>query len=269
MQAELLTVHREEYLRKLRSAAYLAAALEVRQIQRIWWRITDWFVLRPMRWATAGTILAGRLAMQNGLAINLGGGFHHAHRNGGHGFCIYADISLAIDDLRRRGLLEPSDRVVYIDLDAHQGDGVCLDFYNDPRVFIYDQYNLSAFPMNAQARRRIDCDVPMDQGVDGKHYLEALGSRLPDFLCSICRSDPPKLAIYNAGSDIFEQDQLGGLNVSAQDVAARDRFVLDELVRRCIPTMVLLSGGYGNLSYQLVAKMAGEAVQKWGAGPLD
>lgn len=69
-----------------------------------------------MLYATSGTIDGVCLALQFGWAINLSGGYHHAHLNGGGGFCIYPDISLAINYLRRYKMKR---KVMIIDLDAH------------------------------------------------------------------------------------------------------------------------------------------------------
>jgi histone deacetylase 11 len=76
-----------------------------------------------------GTILAARESLRHGLAINLGGGFHHAKPAGGEGFCIYSDIGIAVASLRADGLLDVSSRVAYIDTDAHQGNGVCHEWH--------------------------------------------------------------------------------------------------------------------------------------------
>jgi len=62
-----------------------------------------------------------------------------------------------------------------------------------------------------------------------------------------------KLAIYNAGTDVFAGDKLGGLRLSADDVLDRDLFVIHEFQKRQIPFVMLLSGGYSRESYQLVA----------------
>ena len=78
-------------------------------------------------------------------------------------------------------------------------------------------------------------------------------SRLPVFLDSIGQRQPIGLGIYNAGTDVYEDDPLGRLNLSAQAVLERDLFVVQELRRRCIPTVMLLSGGYTRISYRLVA----------------
>src|SRR5207302_1215559 len=80
----------------------------------------DWRVLGPMRWATGGTALACRIARAQGLAINLGGGFHHAGPAGGSGFCVYADTPLALATLHAE---QPFRSALVVDTDAHQGNG--------------------------------------------------------------------------------------------------------------------------------------------------
>src|SRR5690606_17305009 len=151
---ELLALHTNAYLQKLRAPKFVAGVLEIPPLQRLPMPVIDWCVLRPMRWATMGTITASRLALEHGLAINLSGGYHHASPDDGHGFSASADVGLAVQYLRADGKLTESDRIVYIDLDAHQGNGVCRTFLGDPRVFIYDQYNMGIFPHNLRAQRR-------------------------------------------------------------------------------------------------------------------
>src|SRR5580765_6971180 len=77
-RAELLKVHSTEYLQSLRKRTVLARILEVPLIALLPAAFATWRVLRPMRWAVGGTVLACRLALEHGMAINLGGGFHHA-----------------------------------------------------------------------------------------------------------------------------------------------------------------------------------------------
>lgn len=251
---ELLLVHQPQHLDRLSDSRYVAAALELPAVGRMPGWAVDRLVLRPMRWATAGTVLAARLALQHRFAVNLGGGFHHAKPNSGEGFCVYADIPLAVATLRREGLLAEHERVAYIDLDAHQGNGVCHCFFDDPRVFVLDMYNQHIYPYtDLQAKDRIDCDLPLDSGTDGDRYLLRLRRHLPGFLDSIHRDPPVALAIYNAGTDVFQEDPLGLLNVSAAQVLERDLYVMRQLAEREIPAVMLLSGGYTKQSYRLVA----------------
>lgn len=266
---ELLLVHRAEYLDKLRTPAYLAAAVEVPLVAKLPAWLTDKLVLRPMRWATMGTVVAAREALAAGLAVNLSGGYHHAKPDGAEGFCFYADIAIAVAMLRREGLLGENHRIAYVDLDAHQGNGVSHCFMHDPRVFLFDVYNAAVYPAyDRLARERIDCDVPVWPGCRVDEYLGHLHDRLPGFLDSIVRGEPVGLAIYNAGTDIYAGDALGGLSVSADGVLERDMFVIDQLHQRGIPTVMLLSGGYSEASHRLVANSVRRLIEKH-AQPFD
>lgn len=71
------------------------------------------------RYQTGGSILAGKLAMERGWSINVGGGFHHCSFNKGGGFCPYADITLLVHFLFNNYPLQVQ-RIMIVDLDAHQ-----------------------------------------------------------------------------------------------------------------------------------------------------
>jgi histone deacetylase 11 len=250
---ELLLVHTEKYLKQLRSPQYVAQALEVPVVRHLPAWVIDWHILRPMRWATRGTIVAAQEALQHGLAINLSGGYHHAKPDRGEGFSIYADAGIAVASLRDQKLIPEDSRILYIDTDAHQGNGVCHTFMNDQRVFIFDIFNCRIFPLfDVDARNRIDCEVGITSSCTDVEYMRALVTRLPGFLDSVCKSHV-SLAIYNAGTDVFASDPLGGLNISSVAILERDVFVIRELRQRNIPTVMVLSGGYTKESYRLVA----------------
>lgn len=117
---ELLQIHTAEYLRSLGDRHVLAQILEVAPLRYLPACLTHLRVLRPMRWATGGTILAAQLALDHGLAINLGGGYHHAQANKGSGFCVYADVPLAVKTLHRNNRIASA---LIVDTDAHQGNG--------------------------------------------------------------------------------------------------------------------------------------------------
>ena len=262
--SDLLAVHTADYLQQLKSATYLANALEVSLLQRLPSAVIDWCVLRHMRWATAGTLLATRLAMESGLAVNLSGGYHHAKPDRGEGFCIYSDIALAINMVRREKLISETDRIAYVDVDAHQGNGVCHAFFDDPRVFIFDIFNGRNYPIfDVTARRRVDCAVPLMPRTADAEYLQALESKLPPFLDSLTRGGKVGLAIYNAGTDVYTGDTLGGLSVSAEGILQRDQFALRQLIERGIPTVMLLSGGYSRDSYRMVAATVQWMLETW------
>lgn len=250
---ELLLVHTPEYLNKLRDSKYVARALEVPIVSRAPGWLVDWHVLRAMRWATRGTILAAQSALIDGLAINLSGGYHHAKPDEGEGFSIYNDIGIAVASLRNQGRLREDQRVIYVDADAHQGNGVCHTFLADNRVFLFDIFNSGIYPSyDTIARERIDCSVPITSACSNEEYMQALRARLPGFLESVCKGSVG-LAIYNAGTDVFADDPLGRLQISAETILQRDKYVVSELRKRQLPTVMVLSGGYTRQSYQLVA----------------
>jgi histone deacetylase 11 len=122
-------------------------------------------------------------------------------------------------------------------------------------------YNPRIYPAyDTAARERIDCDVPLPSGCGDTGYLELLKTRLPGFLDGVSTTRP-RLAIYNAGTDIYEHDFLGGLSVSAEGIIERDRFVIDELSRRGIPCAMVLSGGYHRESYRIIAESIGRLIE--------
>lgn len=250
---EMQLVHNAAYLKKLKSSRYVAAALELPQIQRLPNAMINWHVLRPMRWATMGTIVAARECLQHGLAVNLAGGFHHAKPDRGEGFCIYSDIGIAIKSLRLSELISEKARVAFIDTDAHQGNGVCHTFLDDERVAIFDIFNSEIYPAwDLKARKRVDCKIELAMGCSDVEYMEKLHAQLPGFLESFA-SNEIGIAIYNAGTDVFRGDPLGGLEISMNGIRERDLFVVGELRKRGIPTVMVLSGGYTRQSFQLVA----------------
>lgn len=261
---DLMRVHTLDYLARLRDSSYVAQALELPPVRFLPGWVVDWCVLRPMRWATAGTILAAREALRQGLAVNLSGGYHHAKPDGGEGFSIYNDIGIAVRTLREDGTISDEDCIAYIDLDAHQGNDVCHVFREDDRFFIFDVFNSRIYPcFDLEALSRIDCPVPVTSACTEQEYLAALSGQLPGFLDSVGRSRPITLAIYNAGTDPYEEDVLGGLHLSAAGILERDLYVVEQCRQRKIPMVMLLSGGYSRVSYQLVADSVRELILKY------
>ena len=172
---ELTLVHSNAYLGQLRNPKYVAGALEVPPIRRLPSWAIDWHILRPMRWATRGTILAAQNALEHGFAVNLSGGYHHAKPNHGEGFSIYSDIGIAVASLREQQLISDDSRIAYIDTDAHQGNGVCHTFMSDSRVFIFDIFNSRIYPMfDVDARNRVDCDVGITNSITDTEYMGEL-----------------------------------------------------------------------------------------------
>ncbi|MBN1515423.1 histone deacetylase [Candidatus Sumerlaeota bacterium] len=243
----LLKVHPAEYLDSLRSSRVVAYYVEVGPVALMPAGIVDRNLLRPMRLAAGGTLLAGREALQRDLAINLGGGFHHASSKEGGGFCVYADITLAIRALREEGLIR---RAMIVDLDAHQGNGHETDFIGDDSVYIFDMYNAEIYPKADAAKAAIDCHLPLRMNTEGRDYLRILRENLP----AAIDAARPDLLIYNAGTDVYEHDPLGGLRLTREDIIQRDADVLTEARRRGVPVLMLLSGGYTKESHEVIAE---------------
>lgn len=165
-ERELLTVHSPGYLQSPRSAETLAGILEIPILKRQPSWFIDWRVLSPMRLAAGGTVLACRLAMERGIAINLGGGFHHAAANWGGGFCVYADTPLALKTLYDEGKIE---RALVVDLDAHQGNGTAAAIRDWPWAKIVDLYEGDLFPWPKEPE---DYPFPAREGMAGGEYLD-------------------------------------------------------------------------------------------------
>lgn len=263
-QAAIARVHTAEYLAKLKTAAYLAKVFETPQAAWIPAFIIDKIVLSPMRWATAGTLAAGRAALTDGLAINLGGGFHHAKPDRGEGFNVYNDVAIAIAQLRTEGLLAEQEPVLYVDCDAHQGNGVCHCLMHDRTVRIFDTFNADIYPNSDQlAQQRIDAPCPQRYATHGEDYLLALQRSLPTFLDQQLADQPIRLAFYNAGSDVHIDDPLGGLKLTDFQILERDVWVVQQLRARGVAVAMVLGGGYTQQGYELVANSVLALLQRF------
>jgi histone deacetylase 11 len=257
----LLSVHSPAYLAQLKSSAYVARALELSILANVPYPLLDARILGPMRLGVAGTVLAARQALSCRLAINLSGGYHHASAEQGEGFCLYADVSVAIAVLRQENLLYPYQKAMIIDLDAHQGNGHERIAIGRRDTYILDMYNHGIYPRDDLARQRIDYDVRLKPQTDGDTYIDTLRHALP---AALAKAGAVGIAFYVAGSDIYEHDQLGGLAVSAQHIHQRDQFVLETLAEAGIPTVMVLGGGYSGESHKLIAHAIDFAFKRWG-----
>lgn len=257
---ELNSVHSAEYLNQsLKSPSYLAKALELLPLALLPYKIIDETVLRPMRFATMGTIKAAEEALKYGASVNLSGGYHHAGKQRGEGFCIYSDVAVAIQQLRISNRIDSEDRVCIIDLDAHQGNGLSRIFYEDDCVNIFDMYNRDIYPQDRwAAKRNKNYNIPISSGTEDFDYLELLRDNLPGFLEEL---NHPKIVFYNAGTDVYCGDPLGSLAVTERGILERDRFVFGLLKKLKIPFVMVLSGGYTRQSYKLVADSVGYLIE--------
>jgi histone deacetylase 11 len=190
------------------------------------WMI-KWRALNPMLRATYGTIQASFMAMERGIAINLSGGYHHAHGKSGGGFCCYPDITIAIKMVRKMYSLQ---KVMIIDLDAHQGNGHERDFLGDIDCYIFDCFRPDIYPGDRYATKAIDKQVHVYPGDNDQEYINKI-SCIPECIDEF----KPEFILYNAGTDIMKGDPLSGLNITEDGVIERDELVLNAAFDRNIP----------------------------------
>ncbi|UCC47368.1 MAG: histone deacetylase, partial [Gemmatimonadota bacterium] len=191
--------------------------------------------LRDAMWLCAGgSILAGRLALEHGLAVHLGGGFHHAFPDHGEGFCLINDVAIALRVLRREGLI---GRAVVLDCDLHHGNGTAAIFTDEPEVFTFSIHQQHNYPM---WKPPSDLDLGLADGTGDEAYLALLGTHVPQILTE----QRPDLAFYLAGADPYREDQLGGLRLSHDGLRRRDELIFRLTRAAGVPVAVTLAGGY-------------------------
>ncbi|XP_021264988.1 histone deacetylase 11 isoform X2 [Numida meleagris] len=244
---DLLVVHTRRYLNKLKWSFVVATITEIPPVLFLPNFLVQRKVLKPLRTQTGGTIMAGKLAVDRGWAINVGGGFHHCSSDKGGGFCAYADITLAIKFLFER--VPGVSKATIIDLDAHQGNGHERDFMNDHRVYIMDVYNRYIYPGDGFAKRAIKRKVELEWGTEDTEYLQKVHTHVEGALNEL----KPDIIVYNAGTDILDGDPLGGLAISPQGIVKRDEVVFKAARRRGIPILMVTSGGYQKRTARIIA----------------
>ena len=225
---QVALVHTPEYIRKIREGRFTLHELFVLEVP-----FTP--ALREAAWLCAGgSILAARLALAHGIAVHLGGGFHHAFPDHGEGFCLIHDVAIAIRVLRREGAVR---RAAVIDLDVHHGNGTAAIFAGEPEVFTFSMHQERNYPA---WKPPSDLDVGLEDGTDDETYLAALARHLP----TVLEGHRPELVFYLAGADPYREDQLGGLGLTTDGLRRRDALVFAQCSRVGVPVAVTLAGGY-------------------------
>ncbi len=191
-------------------------------------------VARRARLATAGTLLATRMAIEVGIAANTAGGSHHAGPEGGAGFCVFNDVGVAIRSLLVRGGPVP---VLVVDCDVHQGDGTARIFAEEPAVRTLSIHAAHNYP--AEKARSTE-DIALDDATGDAAYLSALAAGLDRALAA----ERPGIVFYNAGVDVWAGDRLGRLALSPEGIRARDRLVIRRIRGLGVPLVCVIGGGY-------------------------
>lgn len=196
------------------------------------------------RLALGGSITTCYSALEQGLASHLAGGTHHAHFDRGSGFCIYNDLAVCARLLVEEGY---AARILIFDCDVHQGDGTASILSNDISIFTCSIHAEKNFPVRKVLS---DLDVECPDGMTDNAYL---GTVL-DTLSSVLASWRPDFVIYDAGSDVHEDDALGRLSITTQGLFQRDVQVIRLIRERGIPCATVIGGGYHLDRKQLAAR---------------
>ena len=243
----LLKVHTPNYLYSLTKSLNIALIAEVMMAALLPNKVLQKHLLLPVRYATGGTILGCRLAIERGFAINLSGGYHHAKADSGGGFCFFADVPIAV---RKMWEDDPDRKVLIVDLDAHQGNGNASIFRDEPRVTIFDIYNGQIYPGDHEAARCVKYNHPVKMFIGDREYLGLLERELPRAI----DESQPGLIVYNAGTDVLKGDPLGGMGITAEGILRRDGIVFRSAADRKIPILMVLSGGYTKKSAGVIGR---------------
>src|SRR5580704_15441223 len=253
---DVLLVHTPEYVHKLKTGTLSAREqmeLEVPfsgELVRAFWL------------AAGGSILAAELALSQQIAVNIGGGFHHAFPDHGEGFCMIHDVAVAIRRMQRDGKIRTA---MTVDCDVHQGNGTAAIFAatrtaGEPlpsapaselkttaktkarSTHAGDVFTISLHQENNYPAWKppSSIDVNLPDGIGDDDYLAWLDNALSSGL----RQFEPELLCYIAGADPYREDQLGGLSLTIDGLKKRDELVFRVAQARDIPVMVTYAGGY-------------------------
>ncbi len=181
----------------------------------------------------SGTVAACRLALEDKIAMHIGGGFHHAFADHGEGFCYINDIAVGIRKMQQEKRIE---RAAVIDCDLHQGNGTARIFQGDTNVFTFSIHQERLYPV----KERSDYDIGLDEEAGDDVYNE----QLQGVVGKILAQHKPDLVVYVAGADPYKYDQLGALRLTKRGLAFRDRIVIDGCYKRGIPVAPVTAGGY-------------------------
>ncbi|KAA3648637.1 MAG: histone deacetylase [Chloroflexi bacterium] len=225
---QLALAHEREYIEKVKQGT-----LSEQEIRRMGFPWSPELVERSRR-SVGSTIAACRAALEDGVAINLAGGTHHAGQQHGEGFCVFNDAAVAGRVMQAEGL---ANRVLVIDCDVHQGNGTAAILQDDDSIFTFSIHGEKNFPFRKEAS---DLDISLPDGTGDVEYINMLDSGLQQAI----QLANAELVIYLSGADPFEGDRLGRLALSMEGLAKRDQLVLQTCMDANLPVAVVMAGGY-------------------------
>ena len=267
---ELELVHDADYIDAVRQAG-----LDGRANGRYGLGTPDNPVFAGMHEASAlvaGATLAAARAVwrgETGHAANIAGGLHHAMRRSASGFCVYNDPAIAI----RWMLAEGAERIAYVDLDVHHGDGVQAAFYDDPRVLTISlhEHPATLFPGTGLASeigsgdgRGYAVNVALPAGTGDAGWLRALDAVVPPLL----RAFAPEVLVSQHGCDSHRLDPLANLELSV-DAQRRAQLMMHDLAHEITGGRWLLTGGGGYELVQVVPRSWTHLLAVASGEPID
>ena len=233
----LLLAHDATYVEE-----FLEQKLSEKEMRRI--GLTPWTpkMIERTLCLTGGALEATIHAVKyGGIAGNMAGGTHHAHRDFGSGYCIFNDLAIcamyAIEELGVK-------RVAILDLDVHQGDGTATILSNEARARTISVHCSTNFPFR---KSESDFDLPVEPKAGDELYMEKVREAV-----ELCLDFQPDLVLYQAGVDGLEQDHLGKLCVTREGMQERNQYVFEKMLQNRIPTVIFMGGGYSKpIDYSL------------------
>ena len=225
---DLLLVHTSKYLKKLKSGSLSHTeilALELPfspELAKFGWLFVG------------GTITTAETALKEGLAVHVGGGFHHAFPDHGEGFCVLNDVAVAAEKLKKEGKVE---KFMVVDCDLHQGNGTSYILAKKEYAFTFSIHQMDNYPALKPAS---SVDIGLWSGDGDDKYLSSIRSHFP----ALYEQFKPDLIFYLAGADPYESDRLGNLKLTVEGLRERDKIIIEGARRFRIPVAVLLAGGY-------------------------
>jgi acetoin utilization protein AcuC len=220
----------------------------------------------------AGATLAAARAVwrgESGHAVNIAGGLHHAMRRSASGFCVYNDPAIAISWM----LAEGAERIAYVDLDVHHGDGVQAAFYDDPRVLTISlhEHPATLFPGTGLASeigsgdgRGYAVNVALPAGTGDAGWLRAFDAVVPPLL----RAFAPEVLVSQHGCDSHRLDPLANLELSV-DGQRRAQLMVHDLAHEITGGRWLLTGGGGYELVQVVPRSWTHLLAVAAGEPID
>ena len=225
---DILAVHTPDYVQQLRDLS-----LDKKAVRKLGFPLSAKLVERE-HLITQGTIRGAQLAMDNGIAMNIAGGTHHAYTDHGEAFCLFNDQAIAASWLLRN---KKSKKVLIVDLDVHQGNGTAEIFSDTQEVFTFSMHGASNYPFKKEVS---DLDIALADGTGDQEFLGTLQETLPGLI----KEQQPDFIFYLSGVDIIESDKLGRLACSVEGCKKRDQYVLKACHDAGIPVQVSMGGGY-------------------------